>query len=674
MMGRVSEFYAVSALALAFSGVAFAQYQTFTPPGQNGISYTVNIPQRTATSGSGPIFIQMKSTVGLQWFALGQGTQMQGSHIFVVYGSGNNVTVSPRLGGPHVEPLYYSQARFSVLNGSGISNGVITANIRCDSCITWPGGQADVTSSSSPWIWAVKSGDLLQSESVSATIQQHDIAGLATLNLKQATGSDSENPFLTLLNPSNSSSSTAVTTSGSQSVDRKRTAHAVIMIIAMVVLFPSFAIALHLVSSSWIVVLHAWSQVLTLALTTAGAGIGISLATTLQLTTSYHSIIGIIVVSSLILFQPAMGLLQHRYFRSTGKKSIFAYLHRWFGRSMLTLGIINAGLGFRVTGIGSSIAPVGAVIAYGVVAGIVWLVVSSPGYKMLRDHRSGRPVAFVQKLFSTPSITLEEILPSKVDIKMYIPSIAAATIAALSLASPVLSNQSFVNTGTLSGWSTQNIEHNGSIEQVTNVVYNGTSALKFTQVYDSNYHQRYHSEKIETQVYKLGDQGFYGFAFRLQENWQASPAQSYNIAQFIADFTDTGCDDWMPSSMVWVIGDQLATRVKYGSICNQQIQEWKGLKTVTPGEWHTIVIQANWQSDSTGFYKMWYDGEKVVNELNLATMIDDARPFDFHIGIYANGWHDQKKNLGTQNTREIWIDSVGIGSTFADADPTKIEG
>lgn len=257
---------------------------------------------------------------------------------------------------------------------------------------------------------------------------------------------------------------------------------------------------------------------------------------------------------------------------------------------------------------------------------------------------------------------------------MFFKTITAAAIAALHLASPALSTQTFVNTGITSGWSSQNIEHNGSINQVTNVVYNGTSALKFTQVYDPSYTGRYHSEKAELQVYKLGDTGFYGFAFRLQSDWQASPAQSYNIAQFIADFTDTGCDDWMPSTMVWVIGDQLATRVKYGSICAQQIQEWKGLKTVTPGVWHTIVIQANWQSDDSGYFKMWYDGAKVVEEYNLPTMIDDSRPFDFHIGIYANGWHDQQEMLGTQETRQIWIDSVGMGTTFADADPTKIEG
>ena len=46
----------------------------------------------------------------------------------------------------------------------------------------------------------------------------------------------------------------------------------------------------------------------------------------------------------------------------------------------------------------------------------------------------------------------------------------AAAVAALGLVFPVLSTQTFANTGTLTGWSSQNIEHEGSIDQVTNVV------------------------------------------------------------------------------------------------------------------------------------------------------------------------------------------------------------
>ncbi|KAJ6024688.1 hypothetical protein N7540_005485 [Penicillium herquei] len=352
-----------------------AQLQTFVPPGQSGITYTVNIPQATASSGTGPIFFQLKSTHELQWFAWGQGSRMQGANIFIVYASseGNNVTVSPRLGVEHVMPLHNSEAQLSVLNGSGISNGVVTANIRCDTCITWPGGSENLSSSSSPWIWAVKYGSPLNTNSLTASINIHDLEGIATIDLQQATGGTSDNPFATSNNMNSSSSSHPVSTVSTGSVEKRRKAHAIIMILVFVLLFPSFALMLHIIPYSKIVYVHASFQLFTLALAIAGFGIGISMARSLGFIRMYHPIIGMVTVPCLILFQPVMGFLQHRYFHKTGGKSVFAYLHRWLGRCLIILGVINAGLGFRLTGVGLSIAPVGAVIAYSVVAGIMGL-------------------------------------------------------------------------------------------------------------------------------------------------------------------------------------------------------------------------------------------------------------------------------------------------------------
>jgi hypothetical protein len=58
---------------------------------------------------------------------------MSGANIFVIYASssGSNVTLSPRTGSGHVEPKYNSGAQVTLLGGSGISNGVMTANIKC---------------------------------------------------------------------------------------------------------------------------------------------------------------------------------------------------------------------------------------------------------------------------------------------------------------------------------------------------------------------------------------------------------------------------------------------------------------------------------------------------------------------------------------------------------------
>lgn len=77
--------------------------------------------------------------------------------------------------------------------------------------------------------------------------------------------------------------------------------------------------------------------------------------------------------------------------------------------------------------------------------------------------------------------------------------------------------------------------------------------------------------------------------------------RGYNIGQFIADFSDTGCDDSMPSSMVWVYGDQLYSRVKFGSICDHTITTYGGLASVQAGTWHRVEIQADWQSEATGY-------------------------------------------------------------------------
>jgi hypothetical protein len=252
---------------------------------------------------------------------------------------------------------------------------------------------------------------------------------------------------------------------------------------------------------------------------------------------------------------------------------------------------------------------------------------------------------------------------------MVLQIVTAAALMAFSLTAQA--TQLFHNEGNLDGWDYVNEENKGTVQQVSNVVLNGSSALKMTQIYEEGYTGRYHSEVAKNDVYKIDDEGFYGFAFRLQDNWEFSPAQSYNLGQFIADFTDTGCDDWMPSSMVWLEGDQLLSRVKSGDVCDQHTDTFSNLATVTAGDWHSIVIQASWKSDETGFYKLWYDGAKVHEQYDIATTVDDERAFEFRVGLYANGWHDDGGMKGSQGTRQVWYDNIGAGSTFADADPTQ---
>ena len=58
---------------------------------------------------------------------------MADANIFMIYSdsTGQNITLSPRLGVGHVEPDYDSAAQVTLLDGTGIANGLMTANVRC---------------------------------------------------------------------------------------------------------------------------------------------------------------------------------------------------------------------------------------------------------------------------------------------------------------------------------------------------------------------------------------------------------------------------------------------------------------------------------------------------------------------------------------------------------------
>ncbi len=137
---------------------------------------------------------------------------------------------------------------------------------------------------------------------------------------------------------------------------RKRNAHACIMSIVFVVLFPLGAIAQHLPLRGVRVTtrIHLPIQLLGLAMMIGALGLGINIADVdlnyfaKKSSTKAHVVIGLLTCCVLILFQPALGLAQHLYFKRAGKKSVFAYIHRWTGRVAICLGWINSGLGFQL--------------------------------------------------------------------------------------------------------------------------------------------------------------------------------------------------------------------------------------------------------------------------------------------------------------------------------------
>lgn len=139
----------------------------------------------------------------------------------------------------------------------------------------------DLTSKSTTWIWAFKSGNPIQSASTSTSLDQHDFMDSFQFDLTAAKGGNSLNPFLT---------ATPIPASGSQNsgssnkaneiknFKRARTAHATVMALAFVLFFPLGAISIRIFSFQGIVWVHAGIQLFAYMMAIAGLGLGIFIA------------------------------------------------------------------------------------------------------------------------------------------------------------------------------------------------------------------------------------------------------------------------------------------------------------------------------------------------------------------------------------------------------------
>jgi len=137
----------------------------------------------------------------------------------------------------------------------------------------------DLSSTSSNWIYAYKAGSALNSDSVSASIQQHDNYGTFTLNLAAATGgSGNVNPFTTMSASNtgmtsmsgNSTTNSTMTDMGSSTMESSpqnvisdgTVAHGIMGTAAFVLLFPSGSIVMRVFNFKGLIWLHVGIQVL----------------------------------------------------------------------------------------------------------------------------------------------------------------------------------------------------------------------------------------------------------------------------------------------------------------------------------------------------------------------------------------------------------------------------
>ena len=172
----------------------------------------------------------------------------------------------------------------------------------------------DFTDSNSGWIWAIKNGAAIASNSASADINLHSKQGDFTFDLTKARGGDSLNPFQAATatgtaaggtNPTSASSPNGSGAGGDQSSGdqssqeissgsssggggegsrktraRAVIAHGTIMGAAFALFFPIGAVVIRLFSFPGLVWVHAATQMFSYAVAVVGMGLGIYIAVT----------------------------------------------------------------------------------------------------------------------------------------------------------------------------------------------------------------------------------------------------------------------------------------------------------------------------------------------------------------------------------------------------------
>lgn len=388
----------LAAAAVIWSRTVKADVTDFCPQNaDSSVCYSVGVPSSSASSGSGNIYFQITASTDYQWVALGTGSRMSGSNMFIMYQDGSgNLTLSPRLGTFHTPPQLDTSsdaANLTLLSGSGVSSDgkTMTANVMCSNCESWSnGGSLSLTSTSSNWIGAWRSGDSLSTTDKSESISQHDETTQFNLDLTQATIDSDVNPFVTSGSSGNGTGSGSGSGSGSGTGSGSGSgsgsdsgsggsgvsvvagpnkkilaAHGVIMALVMVILYPLGSLLMPLIGK-WFV--HAGWQTVAFLLMWAGFGLGVRAALDRDMIFKQaHTIFGTVIVCLLVI-QPVIGLLHHNHYAKHQSRGPFSLAHIWWGRLMIILGIINGGLGLQLADASNSL-----IIAYSIVSAVIFL-------------------------------------------------------------------------------------------------------------------------------------------------------------------------------------------------------------------------------------------------------------------------------------------------------------
>ncbi|OAL04189.1 hypothetical protein IQ06DRAFT_375180 [Phaeosphaeriaceae sp. SRC1lsM3a] len=155
----------------------------------------------------------------------------------------------------------------------------------------------------------------------------------------------------------------------SDSLTSIRKAHGILISITIVLWFPFGVFLLRLLKVTHTVRWHAIWQGVGLLMTIVGFGSGRYLAEEIpDRANEPHVLLGT-VIAVLFLLMPILGWLHHRQFVKHGITNWKSAVHKWGGRVLLLLGVVNGFTGLQLSG-----EKMEAYVGLGVLAAVILLV------------------------------------------------------------------------------------------------------------------------------------------------------------------------------------------------------------------------------------------------------------------------------------------------------------